>query len=270
MRKDDNTMKIIDAHTHIFPDKISDKVSKSIGGFYGMPYFAPASVKNLLEEGETAGISHFLVCSAAVTPEQTPSITDFMAQVIQNHDCFTALASIHPDFPDFEAEIDRAVSLGLAGIKLHPDFQKFDIDDEKVFPLYRAAAKRGLPILMHMGDKRYDASSPKKLAAVMKKIPDLTVIAAPFGGFQRWQESHDFLIPSDRLWFDTSSSTMFVSRDYALSMFDKFGIDRFLFGTDFPLWNASEELERVRALGLSYAEYEKLFAGNFMRLFGMK
>lgn len=270
MRKDDNTMKIIDAHTHIFPDKISDKVSKSIGGFYGMPYFAPASVKNLLEEGEAAGISHFLVCSAAVTPEQTPSITDFMAQVIQNHNCFTALASIHPDFPDFEAEIDRAVSLGLSGIKLHPDFQKFDIDDEKVFPLYRAAAKRGLPILMHMGDKRYDASSPKKLAAVMKKIPDLTVIAAHFGGFQRWQEAHDLLTPSDRLWFDTSSSTMFVSRDYALSMFDKFGIDRFMFGTDFPLWNAAEELERVRALGLSDAEYEKLFAGNFMRLFGMK
>lgn len=95
-------MKIIDAHTHIFPDKISDKVSKSIGGFYGMPYFAPASVKNLLEEGEAAGISHFLVCSAAVTPEQTLSITDFMAQIIQNHDCFTALASIHPDFLDFE------------------------------------------------------------------------------------------------------------------------------------------------------------------------
>lgn len=235
-----------------------------------MPYFAPASVKNLLEEGEAAGISHFLVCSAAVTPEQTPSITDFMAQVIQNHNCFTALASIHPDFPDFEAEIDRAVSLGLSGIKLHPDFQKFDIDDEKVFPLYRAAAKRGLPILMHMGDKRYDASSPKKLAAVMKKIPDLTVIAAHFGGFQRWQEAHDLLTPSDRLWFDTSSSTMFVSRDYALSMFDKFGIDRFMFGTDFPLWNAAEELERVRALGLSDAEYEKLFAGNFMRLFGMK
>ena len=104
----------------------------------------------------------------------------------------------------------------------------------------------------------------------MKKIPDLTVVAAHFGGFQRWQEAHDLLTPSDRLWFDTSSSTMFVSRDYALSMFDKFGIDRFMFGTDFPLWNAAEELERVRALGLSDAEYEKLFAGNFMRLFGMK
>jgi len=262
-------MKIIDAHTHIFPDKISEKVSRSIGGFYGMPYFASASVKNLLAEGNAAGISHFLVCSAAVTPEQTPSITDFMAQVIKNHNCFTALASIHPDFPDFEAEIDRAVSLGLAGIKLHPDFQKFEIDDEKVFPLYRAIAKRGLPLLMHMGDKRYHASSPEKLAAVMKKFPDLTVIAAHFGGFQRWQEAHDQLAPSDRLWFDTSSSTMFVSRDYALSMFDKFGIDRFFFGTDFPLWNAAEEIERIKALGLSDSDHEKLFSGNFTRLFGL-
>ena len=146
---------------------------------------------------------------------------------------------------------------------LHPDFQKFDIDDEKLFPLYRAIAKRGLPLLMHMGDDRYEASSPAKLAVVMKKIPDLTVIAAHFGGYRRWKEAHDILEPSDRLWFDTSSSTMFVSRDYALSMFDKFGIERFFFGTDFPIWNATDELERVKAFGLSEKEYEMYFAGNF-------
>ena len=263
-------MKIIDAHTHIFPDKIAEKVSKSIGGFYDMHYCAPASVTNLLADGKAAGISHFLVCSAAVTPDQTETITDFMAQVIQNHDCMTALASIHPDYPNFEEELDRAICLGLRGVKLHPDFQKFDIDDEKRFPLYRAIAKRGLPILMHMGDDRYEASSPAKLAAVMRKIPDLTVIAAHFGGYRRWKEAHDVLEPSDRLWFDTSSSTMFISRDYALSMFDKFGIDRFFFGTDFPIWNATGELERVKAFGLSEKEYEMYFAGNFERLFGPK
>ena len=51
-------MKIIDAHTHIFPDKISEKVSKSIGGFYQMKYCAPASVANLLKDGTAAGVSH--------------------------------------------------------------------------------------------------------------------------------------------------------------------------------------------------------------------
>lgn len=270
MQKDgEKTMKIIDAHTHIFPDKISEKVSKSIGGFYQMKYCAPASVANLLKDGTAAGVSHYLVCSAAVTPDQTETITDFMAQMAKDHDCFTALASIHPYYRNFEEEIDRAVSLGLRGIKLHPDFQKFDIDDEKVFPLYRAIAKRGLPLLMHMGDDRYESSSPAKLATVMKKIPDLTVIAAHFGGYRRWQEAHDLLVPSDRLWFDTSSSTMFISRDYALSMFEKFGIDRFMFGTDFPIWDATGELERVRTFGLSEAEYEMFFSGNFMRLFPM-
>ena len=89
-------MKIIDAHTHIFPDKISEKVSKSIGGFYQMKYCAPASVANLLKDGTAAGVSHYLVCSAAVTPDQTETITDFMAQMAKEHDCFTALASIHP------------------------------------------------------------------------------------------------------------------------------------------------------------------------------
>lgn len=263
-------MKIIDAHTHIFPDKISEKVSKSIGSFYGMEYCAPASVQNLLREGEAAGISHFLVCSAAVTPEQTETITDFMGEISKNHAVFTAFASIHPDYQNFEEELDRAISLGLRGVKLHPDFQKFDIDDEKVFPLYRAIERRGLPLLMHMGDDRYDASRPQKLQKVLERFPDLTVIAAHFGGFKRWMEAHDSLIPSPRLWFDTSSATMFISRDYALSMFEKFGIGQFMFGTDFPLWDASDELARVQAFGLSEKENELLFSGNFMRLFGEK
>ena len=262
-------MKIIDAHTHIFPDKISQKVSESIRGFYSLSDITPppASVQKLLEE-KNAGVTHFLVCSAAVTPEQVTSITDFIGEVTKNHAEIMGLASIHPDFAGFEEELDRAVSLGLRGVKLHPDFQKFDIDDPRAFPLYRATSKRGLPILMHMGDRRYDASSPEKLASVMKKFPDLTVIAAHFGGYERWEEAHNRLFPSEQLWFDTSSSIPFTSRDYVLSMFDKFGVDRFFFGTDFPLWSAKAEIDNIRGLGLAESETEMIFSGNFERLFG--
>lgn len=264
-------MKIIDAHAHVFPDKISEKVSQSIRGFYSLSHLnpPPASVQKLLERKKD-GITHFLVCSAAVTPEQVTSITDFIGCVTQNHPEVAGLASIHPEFIGYEEELDRAISLGLCGVKLHPDFQRFDIDDPRVIPLYRAIARRGLPILMHMGDRRYDASSPARLVSAMKAVPDMVVIAAHFGGYERWQEANDVLSPTENLWFDTSSSFAFNSKEYVLSMFEKFGIDRFLFGTDFPLWSAKDEIENVRSLHLTQEENEMIFYQNFERLFGAR
>ena len=54
------------------------------------------------------------------------------------------------------------LELGLRGIKIHPDFQKLAIDDESAIDTYKAIARRGLPVLFHMGDNRYDFSSPER------------------------------------------------------------------------------------------------------------
>ena len=51
-------MKIIDAHTHIFPTKIAVKASASIGEFYGIPMNSDASVDSLLKLEEELGASH--------------------------------------------------------------------------------------------------------------------------------------------------------------------------------------------------------------------
>ena len=48
-------MKIIDAHTHIFPAKIAFKASESIGDFYGIPMSSDASVDSLLKCEEELG-----------------------------------------------------------------------------------------------------------------------------------------------------------------------------------------------------------------------
>ena len=48
-------MKIYDAHTHIFPEKIAAKASISISEFYGgAPMYAPALLEKLLVSGKKA------------------------------------------------------------------------------------------------------------------------------------------------------------------------------------------------------------------------
>ncbi len=258
---------IIDAHTHIFPDKIAVKASQSISDFYEFPFHTPASVSQLLANGKESGIGHFLVCSVATAPAQTQHINDFLITQEHAHPQFTALGSIHPAYEAYEEELDRVVEAGLHGIKLHPDFQKFYMDDPRYFDFFRAIARRDLPVLMHMGDPRYDFSAPVRLANLLRAVPDLTVTAAHFGGYQRWHEV-DCLPKSERVYFDTSSALPFFSDlSIPLRLIDHFGTDRFLFGTDFPIAPYPEELARFQALGLSEAENRAIQCENFCRLY---
>ncbi len=260
-------MKIADAHTHIFPNKIAEKATKSIGDFYQFDnMYAGASTDNLLKAEKNAGVSKILVCSSAVTADQTFSINNFIADECKKHEEFVGLGALHPYMKNFCEEIDRIRQLGLRGVKIHSDFQKVDIDDEKALPMYRELAKRKLPVLFHMGDNRYDYSSPEKLQNLMHKVPDLVVIAAHFGGYQRWEEAME-LEKSDNLFFDTSSSLFTLDKKIATGMIEKFGADKFLYGTDFPMWNPKEEIERFLELGLDDKDNKKIFYDNFEKLF---
>ena len=47
-------MEIIDAHAHIYPDKIADKATKAIGDFYGLNMEMTGTAERLVEEGKAA------------------------------------------------------------------------------------------------------------------------------------------------------------------------------------------------------------------------
>ncbi len=254
--------KIIDAHAHIFPAKIADKAAASIGSFYDLPMSSGGSCEMLIKSGNEIGVSRYLVCSTATKPEQVESINDFIAAAVRQYpDKFIGFGTLHPGYPDIEAEIERIEALGLHGVKLHPDFQRFDIDDERMLPVYEKLAGR-LPVLFHTGDARYEYSAPKKLAAVAKTLPALQCIAAHFGGYQRWEEAAGCLkLPN--VYIDTSSSLFVLERDFAVQLLRHFGTDKAFFGTDFPMWKHADEYARFQALELTAQENENILYNNF-------
>lgn len=260
-------LKIIDSHAHIFPQKISLKASGAIGDFYGIKMHHDGMAHTLRDLMEDAGIEKALVCSTATTPHQVEAINNFVHEKCVQYKNFMGLATLHQDMEDPEGEILRIKKLGLRGIKLHPDFQKFKIDDEKMFPTYAILEREKLPILFHTGDKRYDFSGPRHLIKIMEKFPDLICIGAHFGGYSEWKEAAEYP-KSKNLFFDTSSSLDILPKEEALALISRFGVEQFMFGTDYPMWTAAEEIEKVLALGLSEQDYDKIFHANFERLFG--
>ena len=259
--------KIIDAHTHIFPEKIARKATHAIGAFYDLPMQDEGVCQRLIQSGQSIGVSRYLVCSSATRPGQVASINDFISQACRAYPQFLGFGTLHPYMAGLEYELERMVGLGLRGVKLHPDFQQFHIDDEKAMEMYAAIDAAHLPILFHTGDARYDFSEPERLCRVLDRFPDLTCIAAHFGGYSAWD--HVYSYPkSPRLFFDTSSSLFKLPHEKALGLIDHFGAAQFFFGTDFPMWDHAAEYQRFLQLGLDDASRDAILFQNFERVFG--
>ncbi len=261
--------RIINAHTHIFPDKIADKAAVSIGDYYHIPPQNSATISALLRDSEGFNVTNMLICSAALSPQQTETINNYMSEYNKD-ERFVALGTVHPNNENWCEELERVKALGLHGIKLHPDFQKFDIDTEKSIAICKKAAALKLPILFHIGDRNRDGSSPTRLREVMRRVPDLICIAAHMGGYAHWDEAYEILPVSDNLYFDTSSALDFITKEQSLRIIEKHGLSKFMFGTDFPLWKTEDEYQRILNLGLTETENKAVFSENFRKLFGIR
>ena len=258
---------IIDAHAHVYPEKIAAKAAASIGEFYRIKPQGKGTVLDLLDAGNKAGIHRFLVSSAALTPNQVKPINNFIASVCSDHPELIGFGTIHPDLADANEEIDRMIERGLRGVKIHPDCQKVYIDAPSFLPIYKKLEGR-LPVLFHVGDQRVDFSDPMRLVRILQSFPQLTVIAAHLGAYSIWKEQGDILLGRN-LYLDTSSTLMHLEKEEAVEVIRRHGADKVLFGTDYPMWSHGEELQRFLELGLTAEENRQILWGNLERLLSL-
>lgn len=264
--------KIIDIHAHIYPEKIARKAVESIGSFYGISMVGGNGTgEDLLFSGGKIGVERYVVHSTATKPEQVQAINDFISGECKLHSEFIGYATLHPDMEEeaIALEVERIKELGLKGIKLHPDFQRFFIDEDRAEKIYRQVEGK-LPILFHTGDPRYDFSSPLRMSRVAKRHKNLISIGAHFGGYCRWDEVEVYK-GLDNMFFDTSSTLFRLSPEKAKNIMNMLGIEKFMFGVDFPMWEHDTELERFYGLRLTSSDNEKVLYSNairFLRLTG--
>lgn len=263
--------KILDAHCHIYPDKIAEKAAEATGHFYGIEMDLDGKVSTLIKEGELAGITHFLVQSVATTPKQVSSINRFIAECVKaSGGKMTGFGTMHPESDNPEADFSELLELGLKGVKLHPDIQGFKIDDYRMLKIYELCEKHKIPVLMHCGDKRYDNSNPNRIVPIMEIYTDLVMIGAHFGGYSVWEDAVPKLSKYKNFYIDTSSSLFEVTPKKAREYIDAYGVERVMFGTDYPMWKPKEELERFMQIPLSEEERKAILYDNAAKLIGIE
>ena len=259
--------KIINAHCHIYPEKIASKAVIGIRDFYDLDMSLNGKVDGLIADGEKVGVTHYLVHSVATTPKQVKSINEFIADSVNQHpDLFTGFGTLHPDSDDIQGDFDYLCELGLKGVKLHPDFQLFSMDEERAFKIGEVVSKAGFPMLVHCGDFRYNYSNPPQIKAFLEKFPDITFIGAHFAGWSVWEEATRELSGFENLYVDLSSSLYALSPEKALDLIHAYGADRVLWGTDYPMWESVSEMEYFDKIDLTEKERSQILYDNAAKL----
>ena len=248
--------RIFDAHCHIYPEAIAPKAVEGIEQFYEQLPFDhyDGTVGTLLSTGCEAGISHFLVHSVATTPHQVSGINRFISsEVAGANGAFTGLGTLHPDSERPEQDFSELAALGLKGVKLHPDFQRFEADSPKAMHIYGLCMEAEIPVLVHTGDHRFDYSNPERIARILRRFPKLRFV----GDFHYYATATLYML------------LMKSHREKGLELVRKWGADRIMFGTDYPMWKPQPEIDCLLAMGLKEDEYRRIFWDNAVRVFGL-
>lgn len=132
---------------------------------------------------------------------------------------------------------------------------------EKMDAVYDKCAALNMPVLFHAGDERYDFSGPARIRHVLEKHPDLIVIAAHFGGYTEWDKAMEYLV-GQNVYFDTSSTLWKLPVEKANKMLKAHGYKKFLFGSDFPMWDHEDEMSRFNQLDLTAEERQAVLYDN--------
>ncbi|MBP3706291.1 MAG: amidohydrolase, partial [Clostridia bacterium] len=254
-----------------YPEKIVEKAVGGTDNFYNVTSNCKGTVEDLIDRGTAAGIDHFVVQSVATTPKQVESINNFIATSVENS-CgkFTGLGTLHPDSNNIANDVKQIINLGLRGVKLHPDIQRFKIDDYRCLKIYELCEGEGLPILMHTGDYRYDFSNPNRLLPILKIYTNLTIIGAHLGGWSIWEEASKELCEVPNLMVDCSSTFNYVDIPKVEEIIIRYGEDRVMFATDYPMWAPEKEIDTFLKLNLTDTQREKIFSKNAKNLFNIK
>jgi predicted TIM-barrel fold metal-dependent hydrolase len=298
-------VQLCDAHCHFFSSRFLEILAKDRRDIAPGDHAAvvstllgwdPPGPPGALADRWVAELDRNQVARAALIAS-IPGDEESVAAAIARHPArLVGFFMLNPSAADAAERLLRALSdWKLRGVCLFPAMHHYRLDDERVTATFEVAASRGAAVFVHCGvltvgvRKRLGLPSPFNLrlgdplalATVAARFPKVPVIIPHFGaGFLR-----ETLMAADQcpnIHLDTSSTNGWVKYHPGLTLeavmrqaLEVVGPDRLIFGTDssfFPRgWQRQifeQQKATLDAIGVAPEAQEKIFSGNFQRLFG--
>lgn len=203
-------------------------------------------------------------------------------------------------------ELERCAAMGFAGWNAFSNYNGRRLDDESLFPLLQKASELGLYVYLHptmtqipdlhgYGPGMVTSGlgfsvdvcitlTRMIMAGVFDRLPDLRVIIGHLGeGFSVYLQRLDDSMraksegkaknrkrPSEyfrrNIWVTTSGN--FNAPAFRCAK-EVLGMDRLLFGSDYPMETLERNIQFINSLNLTDDERERLLHGNAERAFGV-
>jgi uncharacterized protein len=165
------------------------------------------------------------------------------------------------DLPMLEREADR-----ISGLKIHPSANKVAVNDPRWHPYLELAERRGWAILLHCGRWQEMSSYLQGLDAAAK-FPGVPFLLAHMGGDTPPLASaaQDAIAVGGyrNVWLGLEGMREWF---YVARGIERLGVERFIFGSDYPVGHPRMYLGLVDALGLSEAERALYLGGNLLNV----
>lgn len=252
---------IIDAHTHVWPDKVAHRALSGNGT--GFEHVGDGTLAGLRATMATAGVDRSVILGVANEAAAVEKVCRFSASIAAPDTI--PLGAIHVDL-SVEENLRVLRENKLVGIKVHPLYQGFGLDDRRLIERLDAL-DAGMLVVVHVGtggDGRPVAgSTPALLRDLAAAVPHLNVVACHFGGYHHLDEAFELICGSGIL-VDTSwpPSLGEVDRRRVRDFVLRHGADKVLFASDWPTADPSREIQVIGDLGLSSDDTDHVLGLN--------
>ena len=237
--------------------------------FLGEGLFGPSStVDGLLAALDAAGVDRAVVCPARPPDYFLEPGNERVSDAVREHpDRLIGFARVDPNRADTAAtEVLRALDgLGLSGVFLHPWEETFRASSAVVEPLIEIAQERGFPVIIAAGYPWL--SEGLQIGDLARRFPDVAFIATKGGqiNISGLGQTDIELAMADCP--NLSLQTAGVYReDFLEGIVERFGADRLLYASAFPLMEPLLEVERPRSKQVSEEALAAVLGGTAVRL----
>ena len=267
-----------------------------------IPIMREAGIRLAVQCNMTPARSMLEAAMAALLTEQVESsrpalVEKISSRIIRRNEWTCAMAQEHAELIAFismdpimgqdammDELIDKLDHPGAAGLKIHPGEGRFFPDDPSLRPIYETLEKRGLAVISHGGldivnpDPSY--TRPAAFAGVAEQYPKLNLVIAHLGQ-DFFDEAAQVAEKCPNIFFDTSAvipgnelggpleGRSSLSNEEAVQLIRTIGVERVMFGTDYPWFYPLWDLRRFLKLDFTDAEKKALLGGNAKRILGL-
>jgi predicted TIM-barrel fold metal-dependent hydrolase len=260
---------IIDAHTHIWPDKIAARALEG-NPVPGLSARGDGTVGGLIDDMATSGVD--LSCCLAIANEarHVDRVNEFAAGLAS--DKCLPFGTVHVDL-SVEENLAILAKHGIERVKIHPLFQDYGLDHPRLWELFEAFGS-DIAVITHVGEGgdayRNSLSNPRMIRDISRQFPELRLMACHFGGYKILDEAEEMLDGADVVLETSWPPTLATLQpDRVRRLIQRHGAERVVFGSDWPMTSPAEEIRAIEALGLSDDETKLVLGGTLARLLGI-